>query len=184
MGLFRFLFSKSFIFQLILASLLIVGLGFGSIKWLDITTNHDQKIDVPFLDKMTFERASYTLYKKNLVAVVQDSANFNPNYPPYSVIEQTPKAGSYVKENRKIYLVLNPSDYRKIKIPNIVQKTRRQAEPTLKALDFKIGEIIYRPNIARNIVLGMRCRGREVKVGDLLRKTSTIDLIVGDGSIK
>ena len=39
---------------------------------------------------------------------IQDSANFNPKYPKYSVIEQDPPAGENVKENRKIYLTLKP----------------------------------------------------------------------------
>ena len=45
---------------------------------------------------------------------IQDSANYNPDYPKFSVIEQDPLAGNQVKENRKIYLTLNPSGYRKV----------------------------------------------------------------------
>ncbi len=183
MSFFKFLFSKTFIYQLLIAVVMIGVLCFVGLKWLDINTNHDQKIVVPNLDKLTYEKAKFDLEEKDLVAVVMDSANFNPNYPPYSVIEQTPKAGDYVKENRKIYLVLNPSNYRKFKVPNIIQKTRRQAEPTLKALNFKVGKIIYRPNMANDVVLGMLHNGKTVKPGDLLMKTSTIDLIVGDGSL-
>ncbi|WP_238527901.1 PASTA domain-containing protein [Aquimarina agarivorans] len=145
-------------------------------------TNHDQRIAVPNLEKLTLEKASDLLEASKLMAKVQDSANFNPSYPPFSVIEQNPKAGSFVKEDRKIYLVLNPSNYRKIIVPNIIQKTRRQAEPTLKALGFKVGKVIYRPNIARDMVLEMQHKGKVVKPDGFLRKTSVIDLVVGDGS--
>ena len=33
---------------------------------------------------------------------VQDSANYNPNYPKFAVIEQYPEAGTSVKSKRKI----------------------------------------------------------------------------------
>jgi len=182
MGFFRFLFSKTFLYQLLLALVAIMLLCFLGLKWLDFRTNHDQRIAVPNLEKLTLEKAKKVLEEKNLAAQVQDSANFNPDYPPYSVIEQNPKSGSFVKQNRKIYLVLNPSNYRKLKVPNVIQKTRRQAEPTLRALGFKVGKIIYRPNMARDVVLEMQHRGKRIKGDDLLMKTSTIDLVVGDGT--
>ena len=183
MDFLRFLRSKTFLYQLLFALIAVVLLCFLGLQWLDFRTNHDQRITVPNLEKLTFEKAKQLLKEKDLVAQVQDSANFNPDYPPFSIIEQNPKAGSDVKEDRKIYLVLNPSNYRKIKVPNIIQKTRRQAEPTLKAVGFKVGKIIYRPNMARDVVLDMQHRGKSVKAKDLLLKTATIDLVVGDGSL-
>lgn len=182
MGFFRFLWSKTFLFQLLFALLAVILICFLGLQWLDFRTNHDQRIAVPNLEKLTLEKAENILEEKDLVAQVQDSANFNPDYPPFSIIEQNPKAGSFVKQNRKIYLVLNPSNYRKLKVPNVIQKTRRQAEPTLRALDFKVGEIIYRPNMARDVVLELQHRGKVLKPGAFLRKTSTIDLVVGDGT--
>ena len=182
MSFFRFLYSKAFLYQLLLALVAVGLICFLGLKWLDYKTNHDQRIAVPDLEKLTLEKASDLLETSNLMAKVQDSANFNPSYPPSSVIEQNPKAGSFVKENRKIYLVLNPSNYRKIMVPNVIQKTRRQAEPTLKALGFKVGKIIYRPDIARDMVLELQYKGEVVKPEGFLRKTSVIDLVVGDGT--
>lgn len=182
MTFFRFFFSRTFLYQLLLALIGVVVVCFLGLKWLDVTTNHDQHIVVPNLEKLSLEEVSKLLSENMLTAKVQDSANFNPNYPPFSVIEQNPKKGDFVKENRKIYLVLNPSGYRKIEIPNIIQKTRRQAEPTLKALGFKIGKIISRPNIARDMVLELQHKGKKLPTNARLMKTSTIDLVVGDGT--
>ena len=39
---------------------------------------------------------------------VLDSAKFNPNYPPYAVIEQSPKAGSAVKREKKNLFYFKP----------------------------------------------------------------------------
>mgnify|MGYP000244273674 CR=1 FL=1 len=182
MGFFRFLFSKTFLIQLVIAIVSVVLIGFLALKWLGFTTNHNERIQVPNLEKLSFEKSALILSELNLEAKIQDSTNFNPAYPPLSVIEQNPKAGGFVKQNRKIYLVLNPSGYRKVAIPDIIQKTTRQAEPTLRALGFKVGKTIYRPNIAKNVVLELQHKGEVVEPNSLLMKTSSIDLVVGDGS--
>ena len=113
---------------------------------------------------------------------ILDSANFNPEYPKFSVIEQIPKAGKFVKEDRKIYLTLNPSGYRKVKIPNVVGKTRRQAEPTLLAMGFEIGKVTTKPHMSDQ-VLEIRHAGARIDPDTELEITSVIDLIIGDESL-
>ena len=114
--------------------------------------------------------------------VVQDSANYNPKYPKYSVIEQYPLAGAKVKEDRKIQLILNPSGYRKVAVPNIVRRTFRQAKPTLEALGFNVGEITYQDDIGKDEVLAVRYKGKPIKAGEELPLKSTIDLVLGNGN--
>lgn len=179
MGFIKFIFSKIFLIQLIIAVAMIFILCFVALEWLETTTNHEQRIVVPSLSKKTLDEVKDILEEKELRYEFQDSANFNPNFPRYSVIEQNPIAGSKVKENRKIYVTLNPSGYTKIEVPDVIMKTRRQAEPKLKALGFKIGEIIIEPNIADGMVLKVRYKGKNIKPGSKLMKTSVLDLVVG-----
>jgi len=184
MTFFKFIFSKTFLLQLILAVVVVVALVFGSLKFLDFTTNHNETIEVPDLSKFELDIVDKKLEEMNLRREVLDSANFNPAYPPYSVINQVPKPGKRVKENRKIYLTLNPSGYINIEIPkNLIRKTIRQVEPTLVALGFQIGDTIQKPDIAKGAILELRHKGKSLKAGDKLPKTSTIDLVVGDGSL-
>ena len=179
-GLFKFISSKIFLIQLVIAIALTVIIGFIVLQWLDSTTNHDQRIAVPNLAKMSIDEAKEVLANKDLrLKVREDSANFNPDYPRYSVIDQDPKGGSTVKENRKIYVTLNPSGYQKIEVPDVIHQTRRQAEPMLIASGFKIGTVTYKPDMSDQ-VLELRYKGKEIKPGIMLEKTSTIDLIVGD----
>ncbi|WP_025742307.1 PASTA domain-containing protein [Aquimarina pacifica] len=180
-GLFKFIYSKMFLVQLVLGIAMLVILSYIALQWLESTTNHNQHIVVPSLSKSTLDEVSKILEAKQLRYEVQDSANFNPDFPKYSVVEQNPVAGSEVKENRKIYVTLNPSGYRKIEVPDVIQRTRRQAQPKLIALGFKIGEITYLPNIAKDMVLELRHKGKRLKPGTKLMKTSTIDLVLGDG---
>ncbi|MBG6130894.1 beta-lactam-binding protein with PASTA domain [Aquimarina sp. EL_43] len=180
-GLFKFIYSKIFLIQLVIAVAMLAILSYVALEWLESTTNHHQRIVVPSLSKKTLDEVGKILEEKELRYEVQDSANFNPDYPRYSVLEQNPVAGSEVKENRKIYVTLNPSGYRKIEVPNVVQRTRRQAEPKLVALGFKIGSVTYQPNIARDMVLELRHNGKRLKPGTKLMKTSVIDLVLGNG---
>ncbi|MGZ0016047.1 PASTA domain-containing protein [Yeosuana sp. AK3] len=182
MSLVKFLSSKTFLKQLALAALAIMVLSFIFLKWLNISTHHGDFQTVPNLTGKSISVAKIELEQNKLELKVQDSANFNPKYPKFSVIEQDPKAGSKVKENRKIYITLNPSGYRKIAVPELRESTYRQAKPTLESVGFMVGKITYVDNIGKDMVLKMMFKGKEIKTGDRLPKTSKIDLILGNGN--
>ena len=177
----KFLFTKVFLKQLSIAIIALLGLAFIVLFWLKFTTNHNQKIEVPNLAKMSLDTAENKLIELDLRLEVIDSSNYNPDFPKYSVIEQIPKAGEFVKENRKIYLTLNRSGYVYLKIPEVVGKTRRQAEPTLISMGFEIGTITYKSYIALDEVLELSYKGKKLKSGEKIQKTSVIDLVLGDG---
>jgi beta-lactam-binding protein with PASTA domain len=182
MSFVKFLVSKVFLKQLALAIVALVVLCFLILKWLNITTNNGEFVIVPDLKGKSIETAKIQLKDNDLAMKIQDSANYNPKYPKYSVIEQKPEAGSQVKENRKIYLILNPSGYRKVEVPDILKRTFRQAKPQLEALEFKVGNISYIDNIGKDVVLGMKHKGKTLKPGTQLPLTSTIDLVLGNGN--
>ena len=182
MGLIQFIKSKVFLKQLLFA---VVGLTifiFVVIKWLNISTNHSQKIEVPNLEKMGLVEVEKTLAELDLNLIVIDSASYNPAYPKKSVIEQNPEAGDFVKEERKIYLTLNPSDYANVEIPDLYGKTKRQANSQLTAIGFKISpKISYVSDIAKDVVRGLKYNGKDLKEGDKLPKNTIITLKLGDG---
>lgn len=182
MSFFKFLFSKTFLIQLGLALLAIIIIGFLTLQWLEFSTNQDQEIEVPNLSRLSLDVVEERLDKLDLRYEILDSANFNPDFPRYSVIDQVPLPGKHVKENRKIYLTLNPSGFGKVVVPDLIRRTRRQVEPTLRSLGFEIGDVTYKPDIAREAVLELRHKGELVEPGDELMKTSVIDLVLGDGS--
>lgn len=182
MSLAKFLTSKVFFKQLALAIIVILVIVFFILKWLNVTTNHGEFVTVPDLKGKSLETVKAELKELDLDFKLQDSANYNPKYPKFSVIEQNPVAGNQVKENRKIYLILNPSGYRKVEVPNILKRTFRQAKPQLEAIGFKIGKITYKDAIGEG-VMGMSYKGKTLSPGTLLPLTSTIDLVVGNGKL-
>jgi beta-lactam-binding protein with PASTA domain len=184
MSFFGFIKSKSFFIQIVIAIVSIVLFVFILKWWLGFTTNHDQKIQVPDLNRMSLSDVKTKLKDLNLDFIVIDSASYNPNYPNKSVIEQTPEAGDFVKEKRKIYLTLNPSKYRDITIPDLNGRTKRQAMTQLQSIGFKIGKFSYIPDIGKDVVRGLSSNGKKLKSGIKLPKNSVIDLVLGDGKRK
>ena len=181
MGILKYIKSKEFIRTIITIVVVVIISIFGLMKWLNYHTKHDQKINVPDLEQLTLDETEKVLNNLNLSYVVIDSASFNPKFPPRSVIEQNPVAGDFVKENRKIYLTLNPSDYRKITIPNVLDQTKRQVVIQLRSIGFRIGKERYIPDLGKDVVRGLEIDKKEIKPGDKLPKNTRIDLILGDG---
>ncbi len=182
MSLIKFVTSKTFLKQLIFAAIGLIVFVFAIMKWLNVTTNHDQKIEVPKLEKMSLKAVEDKLEDLDLNFVVIDSASYNPNFPPKSVIEQSPEAGDFVKEQRKIYITLNPSGYADVEIPDLFGRTKRQATSQLLSIGFRVSskEILVK-DIAKDVVRGLKFNGKELKMGDKVPKNSMITLMLGDG---
>ncbi|MGC1631659.1 MAG: PASTA domain-containing protein [Gelidibacter sp.] len=182
MSLIKFISSKVLLKQIILAIVALIVLTFFLLKWLDYRTNHGSFVTVPDLAGKSIATAEIELRDNDLAMEIQDSANYNPKYPKFSVIEQYPLAGSQVKEDRKVYLILNPSGFRKVEVPVVVGRTFRQAKPTLEAIGFEVGKISYIDDIGKDEVQSISFEGKSIKAGDLLPMTSKIDLVLGNGN--
>ena len=182
MSVFQFLKSKSFFKQVAIAIIGLFVFIFVLKYWLGFSTNHDQKIQVPNLHKMSLQEVEKKLNELNLDFIVIDSSSYNPNYPKKSVIEQSPETGDFVKEKRKIYLTLNPSKYRDVTIPDLNGKTKRQAVSQLRAKGLNVGSnFTYVNDIGKNVVRGLRYKGKVLNHGDKLPLNSIVDLVLGDG---
>lgn len=181
MSLFRFLKSRTFFIQVIGFVIVFLVLFMLALQWwLDIITNHDQKIQVPNLYGMSLSSVKDTLRELDLDFLVIDSVSFNPNHPKKAVVRQTPEAKNFVKQKRKIYLTLNPTKYRKISVPDVNGRSKRHVISQLQSIGFKIGEFHYIPDIGKDVVRGLKSNGKELKPGSKLDKNTVIDLILGD----
>lgn len=181
MSLRKYLTSRAFFTQVFLAALIIALLGYLFMHWLTFTTDHGNEITVPDLSKLTEEQVEEKLDQLDLSYVLLDSVDYRNDYPKYSVVQQDPLPGAKVKEGRKVYIKINSSGFSSIKIPDLIEKTYREAVPTLKALGLEEGTITYIPNLGKDMVLEMRYKGRNIKPGDRVLKSSKIDLVLGDG---
>jgi eukaryotic-like serine/threonine-protein kinase len=179
----RFLLSFTFFKQVLFALLIVLASLFIFIQWISFTTNHGQEITVPNLSKMTLEQAEEKLDELNLNYELLDTVDYNKAFPRLSIVQQDPKAGSKVKQNRVIYVKINASAYAKVRLPDLIQKTYRQAVPTLNALGLEVGDTTYIPNLGKDMVLEMKYNGKTIKPGQQVLKMSKISLVLGDGKV-
>ncbi|WP_411032279.1 PASTA domain-containing protein [Spongiimicrobium sp. 3-5] len=180
---FSFLKSRVFRIQLGLAVLVVIILVFLVLNWLKSSTNHGEFVEVPDLSKMSVMDMRSVIEGANLRYEVVDSANYSPEYPRFSIIDQDPPAGNKVKENRKIYVTVNPSGYKKVTVPKIIQVTQRNATSMLRAVGLDVQRVTYVDELGKDMVYYIKYKGKNISPGDKLPKTSKIELICGNGTI-
>jgi eukaryotic-like serine/threonine-protein kinase len=178
---FRFIKSRIFFINLIAAIGMVVLVLGVTYKWLNSYTRHGSSVSVPDLKGMNVRKLDEFLKYRNLRYKINDSTIFDLSIPPGTVIEQDPPPNAKVKENRTIYLSITRSTAPGVKIPDIEDNSLRQAEAILRASGLVRGQLIYRPDLAKNAVLEMQINGRIVKKGEEVSKGTVIDLVLGDG---
>lgn len=179
----NFLRSKTFLINIGIAFIALILISWLAFQWLKGSTNHGELVEVPDLSSMSVMEMRETIEGANLRYEVLDSANYNPEYPRFSIIEQNPLAGDKVKENRKIYITVNPSGYKKVTVPNIVQVTQRNATSMLRAVGLDVQRVTYIDQLGKDMVYYIKYKGKSINPGDKLPKTSKIELICGNGRI-
>ena len=120
------------------------------------------------------------LVKRRLRYEVSDSS-YSSRYEPLTVLSQFPGAGAKVKENRMIYLTVNSFIPPSTKMPNLIDRSLRNAELELSSHELRRGRIILKPSPFENAVLQQRLEGSEIEPGTKIPKGTVIDLVVGDG---
>ncbi len=183
MSLRQYLTSRVFFAQILAAIAIFAAIAYLFFHWITYTTHHGQEITVPDLARLSAEQAEEKLGALDLDYIILDTVDFKPDFPKLTIVEQEPKAGAKVKEGRKIYIKINASKYTMVTLPDLIEKTYRQAVPTLEAVGLLEGTITYKPYLGKDMVLELRLNGKKLKAGDKVLKSSKIDLVLGDGKI-
>lgn len=176
----EFLKSKSFAKNFAIALILHLAIIWGVLRYLASYTQHGQYIVVPDLRGLTIEQAQTKIKNLKLEFVIVDSV-FAPEKKRGTVIEQNPSAGINVKENRTLYLTMNAFNPPKVKLPNLLNQSLRQARGMLETYGLEVGNLKYIPHFAKDAVLKVMYRGREVEAGYAVVHGEKLDLVLGDG---
>jgi len=171
--------------DLLIHLVIVVGLGVGLVLgffyiYLPSTTNHGESITVPNLEGINMDQLDEFLIKRDLRYEVSDSA-YSDKHPPLTILKQYPRAGSKVKENRKVFISVNRVNPPTVPMPNLIDGPLKNAQVVLKSNELKIGEISFKPDLAFNAVLEQRYNGKSIEAGTKIHKGSVIDLVVGNG---
>lgn len=183
MSLVKYLTSRVFVAQMVAAIASIAVLAFLFFHWITFITHHGDEITVPNLINATPEQIEERLNELDLDYEIIDTVDYNPAFQKLTIVQQEPMPGDKVKGGRTIYIKINAATFTMVAVPDLIEKTYRQAVPTLKAVGLQEGEISYVPYIGKDMVLKLMMNGKEIKPGTKVLKSSKIDLVLGDGKV-
>ena len=108
---------------------------------------------------------------------------FVPIYDGGVVLEQNPKAGTEVKNGRRIFVTVNSYRQKMVEIPYVTGFSLRQAKNNLESVGLEIERLEYVEDIATNYILSQKFGGRTIEEGQKVEAEigSGITLVVGRG---
>lgn len=149
--------------------------------FLKFYTRHDEAIQIPDLKGKTEAEARAILEDLDLEMVLTDSL-FVATAVPGSIRDQSPKAGSMVKDGRIVFISIFKRTPPMVPI-NVKEGDHIQIASlrlTNKGIKFQIK---YSPNNSMiGVVIKVEYNGRELKYGELLEHGQTVVLTVGEGA--
>ncbi|MEF2228799.1 MAG: PASTA domain-containing protein [Candidatus Cardinium sp.] len=148
---------------------------------LPYLTHQGKIVQVPDLTGVHLKELEDKLSKDHLHYVITDNSGYSVQLPPFTVLQQFPAAGAWVKENRKIYLTLNAEHPPLVSMPNLIDGSVKQAKLLLKNKGLKLGDIKYVSDITECTVLEQWHNRHPIHAGKPIHKGSIIDLVVSTG---
>jgi len=181
----EFIFSKHFLKHFGLVVLFYLVAVFITIIYLDLSTNHGEKITVPDFTGMSSNQAKQKIEELGLEYQILDSV-YNPKLPEGTVVEQLVEPTSiskvYVKTGRAIGLRLSKKS-ELVEMPSLVHKQIQLAESILEQRSLRY-EIRYRSTSEENgSVLEQIYNGRRIKEGEKIPRGAVVILIVGQNDL-
>ena len=157
--------------------LILMLLFFASLSWL---TGFGKIEKVPLVTGQNVVAAKKLLEDKGFDVVIQDSIYID-SVAKQAVIRQIPEADATVKSGRTIYLTINRTVPPQVEMPNLAGFSIKSAEMYLQSMGLRMGEISYKPDIARNSVLEQLMNGVPIKPGTKIPLGSVIGFVLGSG---
>ena len=162
-----------------MAILVVVGLLFLFFNSLNYLTNHGKETTVPKIEGKKMKEALEILGKAGFKIKIDSTYQSYKN--PLEVLYQEPEAGATVKVGRTIFITVNRKTPPSIAMPNLVDKSFRNALLTMQSYRLIMGDTTYRPDVAAGAVLEQWYNGHKIEPGSMVPFGSRIDLVIGEG---
>jgi beta-lactam-binding protein with PASTA domain len=146
---------------------------------LQFYTRHNQTYPVPELTGLHVDEAIRVL-KSQSFDFELDSV-YQVDATPGLVIDQDPLPQAKVKKDRTLYLTIITRSAPEVAFPELIEKTFIESRALLNSYGLKLGDTIYRSDIARDVVLDALFGGQPIQAGRNIPKGSIIDLVLGNG---
>ncbi|HEY9124317.1 MAG TPA: PASTA domain-containing protein, partial [Bacteroidales bacterium] len=136
---------------------------------------------VPDFSGLDLQQAEELADDYGLQIAISDSV-FNIESKRGTVLDQYPRKGANVKKNRRIFLIMNAINPEKVKMPDVVGVSLRQAVAILESQGLQVQSINYESDLAANLVLKQVFKGKIIAPGKEIYKGSSVKLILGKSS--
>lgn len=176
-----FVLSKQFLKNLgyiVLAYFVVV---FLTIYYLDFTTNHGEKIEVPVLVGKNVQSIRGIVENAGLQYEVLDSI-YAPELSEGTILSQDPRptdsTNVFVKSGRIIKVRVSKK-HQLVEMPSLIDKSERFAISVLKNRGLKYSISYKASSEANGAILGQKFNGKDILEGKRIPIGTTIQLIVG-----
>ncbi|MEM1123306.1 MAG: PASTA domain-containing protein [Bacteroidota bacterium] len=180
-----FLSSKPFLINLAGMVALVVAVVGGAFLWMSSYTHHGESLQVPSFLNQKIEEAMQQAERQNLKVVVNDSI-WSADKPAGTVLEQSPKALSRVKEERTIYLTITKFQAEEKLLPtlagndnyNYYARRLKQLKLNLKVRSKQFNNKLEENTILYLYVGDQKITGRDLKAGVKVPQGETVEAVV------
>lgn len=150
--------------------------------FLNFYTRHGERYTVPSFAGMTIEEARMASEDMDINFDVVDSI-YVEAMAPGVILDQYPKAGSFIKSGRRVTVTTNTYLPKNVIIPYVTGYSLRQAKNRLQSAGLQIGQLVYVPDMAANNVIRQEYHGEVVtpKSNLTVPVNSRVVLYVGTG---
>ena len=176
-----FLKSKLFLKNLALAIVVVIVFFSGIALFLSKYTRHGEYIVLQNLSQKKLTDVESLLKSQELNYIIIDSV-YQENTPPGLVVNQNPYPGAHVKRGRNIYLYITATLPPLVEMPDLVDKSLRQAKNLLDNAGLKMGQVRTVISPLSGFVLSQTFNGKPIQPDTKIPKGSVINLEVARSS--
>ncbi|MEZ5174318.1 MAG: PASTA domain-containing protein [Bacteroidia bacterium] len=179
MSLISIISTGKFWKHLLLASVAGFALLYGGFLLIDMYTQHGEEVEVPDFKGIYIQDLNTFVDGHSINYEIVDSV-YSSKVAKGTVVDQNPVPGAKVKNGRVVYLTVNAMLSRKVKMPNLIDLSLKQATSLLETYGLQVGMLRYVEGLPP--VMEMHYKGKPVKEGQMIDEGSKIDLVLGKGS--
>lgn len=151
---------------------------FLALCFFDVWTHHGSTTVVPDVIGMRYSNATEILREADLEVVISDSV-YSKDRAPGSVVDVIPQPNSVVKAGREVYVTIVAFAPEPIMIDMLLTDISwKQAEAYLKSKGLRV-EKVYVPSQYPDLVMNVKCNGRNLVVGSQVTVDDVVVLEVG-----
>jgi len=181
----NFLFSKRFVYNVIAIIIVWAVVVFGTLSYLKSHTNYGEKLEVPSLYKIHTDDLPDLMKSKQLAYEVVDSVYID-GWPKGTVCWQYPRptdsTSEYVKTGRIIQVSIVPYKPKMVKVPNVIDKSKRMAESQLESIGLRTKISYKASNEGAGYVMNQLVNNKPIRSGMSVVKGTVVQLVVAKGN--